>query len=349
MKQWVPNNMSGTIRVHNLAKRYELYHKEPGFLGTLKALVKRDTHYADAIRDISFEIREGQIVGFLGPNGAGKTTTLKILSGILYPTSGDVSVLGQRPQDRSADLQRQFGLVMGQKEQLIRALPAMDSFLLFKEFYGLDSSTYELTLNELMDLLDVRSFVHVPVRKLSLGQKMKCELIAALLHNPRVLFLDEPTIGLDVVAQKNIRDFIKKYNQLHKTTIMLTSHYMHDIQELCERVIIINFGKILFDGKLSDLVAHYATDKIIRITTTKPIQPQALAGYGRVEECENYRATILVPRVEVRSIAAKLMTSDIPIDDVAIDEMPIDDIIRAIFVASFDPTGHRRDSLKPAA
>lgn len=321
------------VQVKNLVKRYTFYRKQAGLRGTLKSLFARQNLYADAVQGISFDVEEGEIVGFLGPNGAGKTTTLKVLAGILYPTSGSIEVLGMRPQDRKKELKRQFGIVMGQKEQLIRVLPAMDSFRLFREFYGLSDAEYQETLDELVELLGVRDYLDVPVRKLSLGQRMKCELIGALLHNPRVLFLDEPTIGLDVVAQKNIRDFIKKYNQKRKTTIMLTSHYMDDIKELCERVIIINFGKIVYDGKLSELIEQYATDKLIRVSATKAIPKETFERFGRVEEYQGVRATILVPRRDVKGVATELMASDLPIDDIGIDEMPIDDIIRAIFVA----------------
>ncbi|MEA2701670.1 MAG: viologen exporter family transport system ATP-binding protein [Candidatus Parcubacteria bacterium] len=325
--------MSIAIHVRNLVKQYTFHRKEAGLLGTFKSLFMRQSFYANAVQDISFEVEEGEIVGFLGPNGAGKTTTLKMLSGILYPTSGTIEVLGMRPQDRRNELKRQFGIVMGQKEQLTRVLPAMDSFKLFKEFYSLPDTEYQETLNELVDLLEVHEYLDIPVRKLSLGQRMKCELIGALLHNPRVLFLDEPTIGLDVVAQKNIRDFIKKYNQKRKTTIMLTSHYMDDIKELCERVIIINFGRIIYDGKLSTLITEYATDKLIRVSATESIPKEVLERFGTVEEYQGVRATILVPRKEVKAIASKLMASDLPIDDIGIDEMPIDDVIRAIFAA----------------
>lgn len=256
------------IHVKNIVKHYEFYRKQPGLMGTLAALVHRKKLYAHAVNDISFDIHEGEIVGFLGPNGAGKTTTLKMLSGILYPTSGELSVLGFTPQDRKKEFKKQFGIVMGQKDQLIRSLPAMDSFLLFKEFCEIPDEEFAETVGELSELLGVKDFLDIPVRKLSLGQRMKCELIGALLHKPKILFLDEPTIGLDVVAQKNIRNFVKKYNQEKKTTIILTSHYMDDIKELCERVIIINFGRIIYDGKLTDLISHYAKEKVITVTKT---------------------------------------------------------------------------------
>lgn len=320
-----------TISVKNLSKRYAFYRKQPGLWGALKSLVYRQKHYADAVRNISFEIREGEIVGFLGPNGAGKTTTLKILSGILYPSGGSVNVLDFNPQERKKEFKKQFGIVMGQKDQLTRSLPAMDNFLLFKEFYEIPDAGFSETITELVELLGAADFLDIPVRKLSLGQRMKCELIAALLHSPKVLFLDEPTIGLDVVAQKNIRDFIKSYNKKKKTTVILTSHYMDDIKELCERVIIINFGAIIYDGRLSDLISRYAQDKIIKITTTKNIASEVLEKFGSIEKYQGIRASLRVPKEKVKAIAADLIGSNLPIDDILIDEMPIDDIIRRIF------------------
>lgn len=319
------------IHVQHVAKQYEFYRKQPGLWGTLVALVHREKQFANAVNDVSFDIHEGEIVGFLGPNGAGKTTTLKMLSGILYPTSGNISVLGYTPQDRKKEFKKQFGIVMGQKDQLMRQLPAMDTFLLFKEFCEIPNKEFTETIDELSELLGVKDFLDVQVRKLSLGQRMKCELIGALLHKPKVLFLDEPTIGLDVVAQKNIRDFIRKYNQEKKTTIILTSHYMDDIKELCERVIIINFGKIIYDGKLSELIATYAKDKIIKVTATEPIARASLETFGTIEDYQGIRASIRVPREHVKIAAADIIASDMPIEDILIDEMPIDDIVREIF------------------
>ncbi len=319
------------VSVKNLYKRYELFRKQPGLLGTLKMFFNKKKEYAEAVSDITFSIEEGEIVGFLGPNGAGKTTTLKMLSGILYPSEGFVSVLGFTPKDRKKEFKKNFGIVLGQKNQLMQILPAMDTFLLYKEFQEISDKEFDETFNELADLLDVRGFLDIPVRRLSLGQRMKCELIAALLHNPKILFLDEPTIGLDVVAQKNIRDFIKKYNKKKKTTVLLTSHYMEDIKELCERVIIINFGKIIYDGNFNTLIKKYAQEKVIRITATETIPKSALVAYGSVEEYDDIKAAIRVPREKVKEIAAKLIASDLPIDDIIIEEVPVDDIIRAIF------------------
>lgn len=321
------------ISVKNLTKQYEFYRKHAGLWGTLTALVYRKKQYAQAVQGISFDIKEGEIVGFLGPNGAGKTTTLKMLSGILYPTSGEVRVLGCIPQERANEFKKQFGIVMGQKDQLEKMLPAMDSFLLLKEFYGVSDADFARITEELVELLGIRDFLDIPVRRLSLGQRMKCELVAALLHSPKVLFLDEPTIGLDVVAQKNIRDFIKKYNRQKKTTILLTSHNMDDIKELCERVIIINFGKIIYDGQLSTLISMYAKEKIITVTTDEIMPKEVFENFGTVEEYQGVKASIRVPRAQVKEVAAALIASPLPIDDIVIDEMPIDDIIRAIFEA----------------
>lgn len=245
------------IKVQNLKKEYEYSKKSAGLLATMKALFYRKKLYKTAVDGISFTIEEGEIVAFLGPNGAGKTTTLKMLSGILHNTSGTVEVMGFNPYERKKEFQRQFSIVMGSKEQLIKQITVMDNFLLFKTLYRMPKREFDENLKELISVLDISDLLDMQVRKLSLGQRMKCELVASLIHKPKVLFLDEPSIGLDVVAQKNIRDFIKKYNKESKTTIILTSHYMHDIVELCDRVIIINFGKIIYDGSLPDLITKH--------------------------------------------------------------------------------------------
>ena len=319
------------IHVKNLTKRFEFYKKKAGLWNTVKALFYRKKLYAEAVKDVSFDIKEGEIVGFLGPNGAGKTTTLKMLSGILYASSGEISVLGFTPQERKTEFKKQFGIVMGQKSQLNKSTTPMDNFLLFKEFGDISDEQFNLIFDELVDLLGVRPFLDVQVKKLSLGQHMKCELIASLLHNPKVLFLDEPTIGLDVIAQKNIRDFIKKYNKLHKTTIMLTSHYMDDIKELCTRVIVINKGRVVYDGNFASLISTYAKDKVIKITMNESVRKEALEKYGKIEDYQEYSALIRVPRADVKRIAIQLMSSDLPIEDVLIEEMPIDDVIRVMF------------------
>lgn len=226
--------------------------------GSVRSLVKREHFDVPAVKDVSFDIEEGELIGFIGPNGAGKTTTLKMLSGLIYPSGGEISVLGYKPFDRKKEFLKQISLVMGQKNQLWWDLPPMDTFLLNKEIYEISDADFNERVEELSELLDVKDILQVQVRKLSLGQRMKCELMAALMHQPKILFLDEPTIGLDVVVQQRLRHFITAYNKKHKATIILTSHYMQDVKQLCDRVIVINFGGLIYDGRLSDLTTKYA-------------------------------------------------------------------------------------------
>ncbi len=320
------------IQVRNLSKVYDYYKKQPGLLASLKGLFKREKLFTEAVKNVSFNIEEGELVGFLGPNGAGKTTTLKMLSGILHPSTGTATVLGFTPHKRQPEYQKQFALVMGQKNQLWWDLPAMESFILNKEIYEVSDADFKRNLDELVELLDVKDILDIQVRKLSLGQRMKCELVAALLHRPKILFLDEPTIGLDVVAQKNIRDFLKKYNQQYKTTIILTSHYMEDIKELCKRVVIIDHGQIGYDGPLDELVRSYADHKILHVDFEEKIIKTDLEGFGKVTKSDGYSADFTVGREEVREMAAKLLTSKLPIVDISITEVPIDDVIRKIFI-----------------
>ncbi len=320
------------IEVKNLSKTYEYYKKAPGLIASFKSLFKREKLFTQAVKNISFSIEEGELVGFLGPNGAGKTTTLKMLSGILYPSGGEVRVLGFCPQKRQKEYQKQFALVMGQKNQLWWDLPAMESFILNKEIYEIPDKEFEKNLEELTELLDIKDILDVQVRKLSLGQRMKCELVAALLHKPRVLFLDEPTIGLDIVAQKKIRDFIKKYNKKERTTIILTSHYMEDIRELCKRVIIINHGQIVYDGALDNLVKKYAQDKLLKITFESSVSKEYVEKYGELLQFNSSSCVIKVPRHEAKNVAARILSSDLPVDDILIDEVDVDEIIRKIFI-----------------
>jgi len=320
------------IEVKNLSKNYEYYRQESGLRGAVKSFFSRETLYAEAVKDINFSIEEGELVGFLGPNGAGKTTTLKILSGILYPTSGEARVLGYKPTDRKPEYQKQFALVMGQKNQLVSDLPAMESFILNKEIYEVPDNDFKKILSELVDVLDIGNILDIQVRKLSLGQRMKCELVTALIHRPEVLFLDEPTIGLDVVAQKNIRDFLKHYNKEKKTTIILTSHYMEDIKDLCRRVIIINLGKVIYDGAIDELIKKHAPHKLLKITfEANGIKREQIEKYGEVIDFNSYRAVIKVTRTEAKKVAVALLSSPLPVDDILIDEMDIDDVIRKVF------------------
>lgn len=320
-----------TIDVSHLSRTFKIYQKEPGVAGSLRSLFNRKHIEARAVDDVSFSIRQGELVGFIGPNGAGKTTTLKCLSGLLYPTAGHVKVLGFTPFDRKHEFLRQISLVMGQKNQLWWDLPAMESFLLNKEIYQIPEHTFKKTVDELISLLDVSDIINVQVRKLSLGQRMKCELIAALLHRPKVLFLDEPTIGLDVVMQQRLREFIKEYNKVHNSTIILTSHYMKDVHELCERVIVINHGKVLFDGHLDDIIKKYSTDKRLVLTMTKPIDRSILEQLGTVEEYQYPKVSLAVPVDRSNQVAAKLL-QDYAIEDLTIQEPDIEEIIRDIFL-----------------
>jgi ABC-2 type transport system ATP-binding protein len=319
-----------TIKVNHLSKHFKQYKKQPGLLGSIKSLFKREYFTIKAVNDISFEIDEGEFVGFIGPNGAGKTTTLKCLSGLLYPTSGDVEVLGYTPFDRKKEFLKQISLVMGQKNQLWWDLPAMDSFLLNKEIYEVSKEKFDKVMDELVDMLELKEVLNVQVRKLSLGQRMKCELVAALLHSPKVIFLDEPTIGLDVTMQKRLRDFFKDYNHRFNTTVILTSHYMDDVRELCDRVIIIDKGNIIYDGDLDKIVRKYVKDKYITLRFLDDIDKADLAKFGEVVEMEDNVATISVPRNEVPKVSARILEA-LPVDDVDIKEMDLDEVIRKIF------------------
>ena len=319
------------VEVKNLKKTFEYFKKAPGLWASIRALFHREKMFVEAVNDINFRIDEGELVGFLGPNGAGKTTTLKMLSGILFPSGGSVKVLGFDPYDRKKAFQKQFALVMGQKNQLWWDLPAMESFILNKEIYEVSDADFKANLDELVELLDIKDILDIQVRKLSLGQRMKCELVAALLHKPRVLFLDEPTIGLDVVAQKNIRDFIKKYNQEKKTTIILTSHYMDDIRELCKRVIIIDHGSVVYDGDLEELIRRHAPHKVLDITFDEKVKNEDLQKFGVVTKCDGFSARIEVAREKVKEVAAQILASQLPVDDILINEVDVDEIIRTVF------------------
>ena len=320
------------IEVKNLSKKFEFYRKQQGLRESFKSLFFREKLYSDALKDINFKIEEGEIVGFLGPNGAGKTTTLKILSGILHPTSGEAKVLGFTPSKREKEYQKQLALVMGQKNNLLKDLPAMESFIMYRDIYEIPEDDFNKNLSELASLLDVKDFLDIPVRKLSLGQRMKCELIAALIHRPKVLLLDEPTIGLDVVAQKNIRSFLKKYNKENKTSIILTSHYMEDIKELCERVIIINFGEIIYDGRLDDLIKKYASHKLLKITFNENgVGREDVEKYGELDAFNPYSCVIKTTKEEAKNVAVAILSSNLPVDDILIDETDVDDVIREIF------------------
>lgn len=322
--------MTPIISVKNLSKTYKVHKKEPGFMGSLKSLIKRKYETVHAVKDISFEIQPGELVGFIGPNGAGKTTTLKCLSGLLYPSGGKVDVLGFKPFDRKTPFLKQIALVMGQKNQLWWDLPPAETFLLNKEIYEVPDAKYKETLNDLVELLDVKDVLNIQVRKLSLGQRMKCELIAALLHSPKVLFLDEPTIGLDVVMQKKLRDFLKDYNKKYDATIILTSHYMEDVRQLCERVIVIDHGALLFDGRLDELIKEYTKHKLITVILSKEVPRDTLEKLGQIKEYDFPKVILAVKREESNEVTSKLL-KDFPVEDLNIQELDIEDIIREVF------------------
>ncbi|MEX0895451.1 MAG: ATP-binding cassette domain-containing protein [Patescibacteria group bacterium] len=318
------------IIVRNLTKIFQVYQKKSGLWGSIESLWHREHYPVTAVDHINFDIQRGEVIGFIGQNGAGKTTTLKMLSGLLYPTSGKVSVLGHNPWDRQPEFQKQFALVMGQKNQLWWDLPPMETFLLNKAIYEIPEAHFHKTLDQLVEMLDVGSVIRVQTRKLSLGQRMKCELIASLLHTPQVLFLDEPTIGLDVVMQKTVRDFIKQYNQEFGATIILTSHYMEDVQELCKRAIVIHQGKKMFDGALNQLIDQYARNKILSLTFDKTIPQKDLKKFGTLKSHDATAATLLVPRRQATKAASQLL-QQYTISDVNIEEPPIEAIIREVF------------------
>ena len=318
------------IEVKGLNKRFDYFKKEPGLLGSLKSLFWRETLYHQAVKDVSFSIDEGELVGFLGPNGAGKTTTLKILSGILYPTSGEVSVLGYVPWRREESYQRLFSIVMGQKNQLWWDLPAQESFALNRDIYRIDRVRYRRILGELVEIMGIGHLLDVQVRKLSMGERMKCELIAALLHQPRVLFLDEPTIGLDVVSQENIRTFVEDYNRTTRTTVMLTSHYMRDVERLCRRVLVINDGRIIYDGGLAELVDRYVDHKIVTLRLTRQVPHDQVARFGEVTEHNGLAVTMKVPKKELAQITHTLLSA-LPVEDLSIEEVAVESVIATMF------------------
>jgi ABC-2 type transport system ATP-binding protein len=320
------------IQVSGLTKAFRTYKKQPGFAGAFKGLFHRTYEQTLAVKDISFAIEPGELVGFLGPNGAGKTTTLKMLSGLLYPTSGTARVLGYVPWQREDGYRRQFALLLGQKNQLWWDLPARESLELNAKIYGISAAALERTVAEMGDLLCVRDKMNVSVRELSLGERAKMELIAALLHRPKVLFLDEPTIGLDVVSQKTVREFLREHNARQKTTILLTSHYMADIQALCDRVIIIDHGIIFFDGRLADIVDRFADSKLVTIQCAAGVNCTAehLAKYGEILEQASGRIQLKIKRDRVIP-ACKALLDQLPVSDIDIQEVPIEEVIRQIF------------------
>lgn len=326
--------MNHIIQIEHLSRNFRQYRKSPGLLASIKGIFHREYFTIPAVKDISFTVDEGEVVGFIGPNGAGKTTTLKMLSGLLSTSSGSINVLGFEPFKRQPEFLKSYALVMGQRSQLLWDLPPLETFELNREIYSIPKQKYSDALDHLATLLDVKDFLDIPVRKLSLGQRMKCELIASLLHQPKLLFLDEPTIGLDVVVQKNIRSFLREYNQDQKTTIMLTSHYMDDVQELCSRIIIINQGSVVYDGDLNRLIRQYVNHKNLKLTFTNKIHKKDLSSFGElIHFHDGISATLRVPRETHLQVASALIKK-LPVDDLDIAEVGLDEVIRQIFTAS---------------
>ncbi len=324
------------IEVRNLTRVFRTYKKIPGFWGGVKGLFRRDFEEIAAAKDISFDIAEGEFVGFLGPNGAGKTTTLKMLSGLIFPTGGTARVAGFEPKKRENAYRRLFALVLGQKNQLWWDLPAIESFVLLRHIYGIPEAQYRETLNELVALLGVEAKLNVMVRELSLGERMKMELIAALLHRPRVLFLDEPTIGLDVVSQKAVRNFLRAYNRKYRVTILLTSHYMADIQELCERVIVINKGRKIYDGSLDRLEGGSGSrKKIIKFLPQDPaaFPPGWKSAHGEPARSPEGALTLTVPADAVIALSQEILSTG-PVADITIEDVPLEDVIAELFSAA---------------
>ncbi|MDP9382044.1 MAG: ATP-binding cassette domain-containing protein [Chloroflexota bacterium] len=318
------------IYVRELRKHYTVHEKEPGLVGSLRSFIRRRTKIVRAVDGVSFEIAPGEMLGFLGPNGAGKTTTLKMLSGLLHPTSGTVSVGGYTPKERRTPFLKHITLVMGQKQQLLWDLPALDSFLVNQAIYEIPNDEYKRTMAEFSEILELEGILKKQVRKLSLGERMKCELAAALLHRPRVLFLDEPTIGLDVNMQVRIREFIAEYNRRYEATVILTSHYMADVTALCQRIIVIDKGCIMFDGDLSALIESAAPGKVVRLELSAPVPDERLQEYGRLESRDGLKAEILVPRHNTSQLAARLLAT-LPVADVTIEDPPIEEVIGQLF------------------
>ena len=318
------------IEAEGLTKVYRTYRKEQGIWGAIKGLAKRRYDETRAADNVTFRIEEGEFVGFLGPNGAGKTTVLKMLSGLLYPTAGRASVLGFVPWERKNEMKRQFSLLMGQKNALWWDLPARESLELNRAIYGIEQKKFREIVGQLTELLDVDDKLGIMVRELSLGERMKMELIAALLHSPKVLFLDEPTIGLDVISQRKVREFLRSYNVEHRVVTVLTSHYMQDIEELCKRVVVIDGGKIIFDGPLEGITERYASGKILQLEFAGRDGNRDFTGLGEVIVRTESSVQLRVPRDEVAAVCRRLFEA-YPVKDISVAEVPIEEVIAQLF------------------
>jgi ABC-2 type transport system ATP-binding protein len=318
------------IEVAALTKHYKVHRRPPGVWAALRSLFKRDFETVQAVEDLSFTIQPGERVGFLGPNGAGKTTTLKVLSGLLHPTSGRVSVVGHTPQKRAVDFLKKITLVMGQKQQLLWDLPPADTFQLNRAIYEVPAAQYAETMKDLEELLDLEKLATKPTRQLSLGERMKCELAAALLHRPRVLFLDEPTIGLDVSMQAAMREFIRTYNEKYGATVILTSHYMLDVTALCPRVVVIDKGRLIYDGDLQSLVKRVNPDKVVFVKLARSVEKASLERYGTVLVHDVATAKIRIAQSNLKEAIPSILTN-LPVADLTVEDPPLEDIMRELF------------------
>ncbi len=328
--------MSGgaALEVEGLGKTYVVPVREAGVRAALASLFRRETKSVVAVGAIDFRVASGEVVGFLGPNGAGKTTTLKMLSGLLYPSAGRARVLGFEPWARERDFLRRITLVMGQRNQLVWDIPVADSLERNRAIYGIEATRYRRTLDELVALLDLGELLQRPVRNLSLGERMKAELAVALVHEPQVLFLDEPTIGVDVTMQRRIREFLAGYNRRTGATILLTSHYMADVEALCRRVIVIHHGALLFDGQLAALVAGFASHKTVTVELAEPRGD--LSSYGEVVSRDDLRTVLRVPKADTPRLTARLL-ADLPVLDLKVEDPPIEEVIERVFAGAPAP------------
>ena len=327
------------ISVESLTKDFQVHRKEPGLMGSLRSLVRREKLTKHAVREVSFEVGEGEILGLVGANGAGKTTLVKMLAGIIHPTGGDAKVLGYRPWERNNTFRQQIALIMGQKAQLWWDLPAADCFLLLREIYQIPVERYRETLARLASLLDVEAELNIQIRRLSLGERMKMELIAALLHSPKVVFLDEPTIGLDLPAQRAIRDFILSYRRERSPAMIVTSHYMEDIERLCERIVILREGSVVYDGSLRRVVEDYTTSKIVSAQLSgdgAAADREALERMGEVLELSDLKVSLCVPRGRVAEAASWLLDR-YPVTDLQVEEEDVATIIERIMAEEETP------------
>jgi ABC-2 type transport system ATP-binding protein len=328
------------IEIRSLEKSYRVYQKKEGLRAALSGLFHREYREVQAVRGIDLDVELGEFVAFLGPNGAGKTTTLKLLSGVINPSGGTARVLGFVPWQRDNAYRRRFALVMGQKNQLWWDLPAAESFRLHQQIYRIDADQYARKQDELVDLLDVRRLLNQPVRELSLGERMKMELIAALLHSPEVLFLDEPTIGLDVVAQHNIQKFLKHYQEVRRITILLTSHYMKDVAALCRRVVVINHGQIVYDGSLSGIIDRFSSHKVLTLLFGSGQLPSDLSRYGEVVELVEPRVKLKVDRQQISAVLSTVLANH-TLEDVSVEDPPLEEVIAQVFAQSAEVTADK--------